>query len=88
MISKGKVDFEAPGGSILRPREVDFKAPEWVDFKAPERRRFSGPGEGRFSCLPLDVDFIRPGDGVWGNAGVVKARSSATKSNPLKEIVS
>ena len=51
--AEGKVDFkvpekgpfEVPGRSILRhqrgvhlrPRKVDFKAPEWIDFEALER---------------------------------------------------
>jgi hypothetical protein len=51
--AEGKVDFkepekgpfEGPGRSILRhqrgvnlrPRKVDFKAPEWIDFEALER---------------------------------------------------
>ncbi len=35
LISKG-IDLKEPGIFILRPREVDFKVPEWVDFKAPE----------------------------------------------------
>ena len=34
--SEGEVDLKVPGRSILRSREVDFKAPEWADFKAPE----------------------------------------------------
>ena len=36
----------------------------------------------------MDVDFIKPGDGVWENAAGAKARSLATKSNPLKGTVS
>ncbi len=70
VISQEEVDLTAPGRSILRPREVDFKAPEWVDFQAPGEGFIFRPMSRPWVLISQgEVDFKAPAGFILRHPG-------------------